>query len=109
MKLVDLKPQFLKSLPDKCSQYVNTLEEANGILFLCPKCFEENKGRVGTHSVLCWFKDRGVPDDLDPKPGRWNPQGTGYSDLTFVGPGATSILLTSGCQWHGFIVNGGIE
>ncbi len=78
---------------------------ADGIIFLCPKCFERNKGSVGTHSVICWFVGR-VPDDADPKPGRWNPSGTGLDDLTFVGPGAASVLLTSGCAWHGFIKDG---
>jgi hypothetical protein len=61
---------------------------------------------AGAHFVLCWFKDRGVPDTQDPKPGRWNPSGTGLHDLTFVPPGAVSVLLTGGCDWHGFVKNG---
>lgn len=84
-----------------------SLADAQGIQFLCPKCFnDEPVGRVGCHSVICWFKDRGVPDDLDPKPGRWKPSGTGIDDLTFVGPGAASVALTGGCNWHGFIKGG---
>jgi hypothetical protein len=87
--------------------YVDTLAEAHGVMFLCPKCYATNGGEVGTHHVLCWFVGK-VPDDADPKPGRWNPSGTGIDDLTFVGPGAASVLLTSeeGCQWHGFVNNG---
>lgn len=27
------------------------------------------------------------------------------SDLTFIGPGAASVLVT-GCGWHGFVKNG---
>lgn len=82
-------------------------EDCCGLMFLCPKCFVENGGPVGTHSVICWFVGR-VPDEVDPKPGRWTPQGTSMSDLTFVpSAGRTqSVLLTGGCGWHGFVVDG---
>jgi hypothetical protein len=86
---------------------VDTLAEADGVWFLCPKCFAQNSGPVGTHVVICWFVGK-VPDDVDPKPGRWTPTGTGLSDLTFV-PSAGrshSVLLTGGCKWHGFVSNG---
>ena len=85
---------------------VATLAEADGVEFLCPKCFAANSGPVGTHTVICWFEGK-VPDDAFPRPGRWNPQGTGLDDLTFV-PGAksNSVLLTEGCMWHGFVTNG---
>jgi hypothetical protein len=81
---------------------VETMTAADGIMYLCPKCYTANGGPVGTHSVLNWFVGR-VPDDADPKPGRWVPAGTGIDDLTFVGPAAASVLLTSGCGWHGFV------
>jgi hypothetical protein len=84
---------------------VASIAEADGLFFLCPKCFEMNGGEVGTHRVLCWFVGK-VPDDVDPKPGRWIPAGTGIDDITFVGPAAASVLLTSGCNWHGFVRNG---
>lgn len=86
---------------------VETLAEADGVWFLCPKCFAANGGKRGTHMVLCWFVGK-VPDDAQPKPGRWNPAGSSLDDLTFVGPGAASVLLLSdaGCQWHGFVKNG---
>jgi hypothetical protein len=85
-----------------------SLAEADGIMFLCPKCYAANGSSRGTHRVLCWFRGK-VPDTLDPKPGRWTPSGTGLSDLTFIPgapPMAVSVLLTSGCGWHGHIVNG---
>lgn len=87
--------------------FVDTLGEAQGIQFLCPKCYAANNGAVGTHIVICWFVGK-VPDDIDPKPGRWTPQGTGIDDLTFVpSEGRTqSVLLTGGCGWHGLVVNG---
>lgn len=74
---------------------VDTIAEADGLMFLCPKCCAANGGAVGTHRVICWFVGR-VPDDVDPKPGRWTPRGTSLSDLTFV-PSAGrshSVLLT---------------
>jgi hypothetical protein len=86
---------------------VEVLAEADGVMFLCPKCHAENGGPIGTHQVLCWFVGR-VPDDVDPKPGRWTPSGTGLADLTFV-PSAgrsNSVLLTGGCGWHGFVAGG---
>lgn len=113
MRLSQLDANFIYELDVKSGSFMYdnpicpSLEQAQGIMFLCPKCFVTNNGEVGTHSIICWFKDRGVPDDMDPKPGRWIPQGTGIEDLTFIGPGAASILLTGeGCGWHGFIKNG---
>lgn len=94
--------------PQTIYRRVASLADAHGLLFLCPKCFVDNKGKVGTHSVLCWFVGK-VPDDLTPKPGRWTPQGTCLDDLTFVpSPGhSNSVLLTgAGCGWHGFVKNG---
>lgn len=133
MKLLDLNPQFItyhvehnvptqiandvndiekgthEELRDQVSfHYVDTLTEAQGIDMLCPLCFKSNNGTVGTHGLICWFADRGIPDDADPKPGRWVPAGTGYQDLSFVGPAAASVLLMGGCNAHFFIKNGEI-
>lgn len=109
MRLTELKPQFLTTTPDgKEHTYVDTIAEAQGILFLCPKCFVANGGSGGTHAVICWSSSRGVGPDVDPKPGRWVLSGTGYGDLTLDGePGKSrSVLLTGGCQWHGFVTAG---
>jgi len=58
---------------------------------------------IGTHMVLCWFRDRGVPDGETPGPGRWQVSGSGLGDLTL----APSVHLTgAGCGWHGFVRNG---
>lgn len=109
MRLVDLQAQLLRYerrddgvfLP-----HAETLAEAHGISFLCPLCYQKNNGTVGTHSVICWFEDR-VPDDAVPGPGRWKPVGTGIEDLSFVpGKKSNSVLLLSGCAWHGFVTNG---
>lgn len=89
---------------------VKALETAQGLWFQCPKCFEPRSKRG--HFVLCWFRNRGVPDDMDPGPGRWTPSGTGLTDLTFVPgepPMSVSVLLQGGCGWHGFIRDGHAE
>ena len=86
---------------------VDTLQEADGVQFLCPKCYAEIGSRPGVHSVICWFVGR-VTDDVSPGPGRWTPQGNSIADLTFVpSPGRSqSVALLAGCMWHGFVVNG---
>lgn len=111
MKLTGpLEAEFIKLTDPAGGSFrrVDTLAEADGILFLCPKCFAAVGSRPGVHSVLCWFRGH-VPDAVSPKPGRWTPAGTGLHDLTFVPgtpPHACSVLLTAGCGWHGFIRNG---
>ncbi len=87
---------------------------AQGVKFLCPKCFATNRGPVGTHSVICWSRSAGTPEEMQPGPGRWKMDGSGISDLTLNGDaigggGARSVLLTSGCGWHGFINSGWAE
>jgi len=87
------------------------LYDRHGIYFLCPKCFAFNNGPIGTHRCLCWFVGC-VPDDRDPKPGRWTPSGMGIDDLTFVPgnpPRNVSVRLTNGCAWHGVVTGGAIE
>lgn len=110
MTLKELNATFIKIIelkPHTIYHTVDSLNEADGLLFLCPKCFIKNSGKVGTHSVLCWFMGK-VPDDLDPKPGRWTPEGTNLDNLSFVpGSGKShSVLLLSGCNWHGLITSG---
>lgn len=87
---------------------VKTLEEAHGVWFECPKCWLESGALKSAHGVMCWFVGK-VPDDADPKPGRWVPGGTGIDDLTFIGPKSKSVALTSGCRWHGFVQQGRAE
>jgi hypothetical protein len=107
----DLEAQFIRYEERDGHIYhvhVDKLEEADGILFLCPKCFVENAGNLGTHAVICWFVGK-VSGDVHPRPGRWVPSGTSYEDLTFVGPAAASVLLTAGCNWHGFVKQGSAD
>ena len=109
--LRDLNATFVVHEPNGWRE-VDALAEATGVYMLCPKCFTFNGGDVGTHRVLCWFRGRGVPDELQPGPGRWTPSGSCLDDLTFI-PGAPpiahSVLLTGGCGWHGYVRNGACE
>lgn len=120
MRLLDLDASFVGSFDPATNAFrlLDSVEGAQGVMFQCPKCSAgkekgEEDGRrfvVGAHSVICWFANPRnaprVPDDADPKPGRWNFSGDTLDTLTFTGPGAASVLLTGGCDWHGFVVNG---
>jgi hypothetical protein len=111
MRLIDLEPRFYRVAAPGRWQRVETISEAHGIRFLCPKCFKANGGSVGTHSVICWSRSRGTPDDEPPLPGRWAIVGTGFEDLTLNADppsGARSVALSGGCQWHGFVTNGDV-
>lgn len=105
MRLIDLEPMFLRREAANQFREVATLAEADGIRFLCPKCFAANKGSVGTHSIICWSLS--VPQDTRPTPGRWALQGTGFEDLTLVA-GSSSVALTGGCAAHFFVRSGQI-
>lgn len=101
MKLTDLEPEWLHDSvlhPD-----VLTIENAQGVMFACPTCFKKNGGLVGTESILCWFRGRGVPDDKFPGPGRWTPSGTSFEDLTL-----TPSVNVANEHWHGWVQNGQI-
>jgi hypothetical protein len=97
----------MRRTDDDHFQDVDTLAEADGIMFVCPKCFKENDSkRPGVHSIICWSPS--VPQTTGPVPGRWKMSGTGYDDLSLTAQ-SSSVLLTSGCRAHFFINNGEIE
>lgn len=109
MRLRDLDPTFIRYLGAKTFREIHFLANAHGVMFLCPKCFAENGGARGTHSVICWSRSRGTPDDMEPLPGRWALNGSSLDDLTLNADppsGARSVQLDGGCNWHGFITNG---
>lgn len=102
--LTELLPEFIRWINDARYQRVATIEQADGIIFLCPKCLEvNNNDKKGVHSIICW-KPR-IPQTTLPGPGRWNFNGTCFEDLTLYA-GSSSIRVTSGCRWHGFIDKG---
>lgn len=124
MRLIDLDPLFVQHSPrveprtirgaegvdrEEVGEVlyrvpVEKLADAHGIYFDCPKCVGERG-----HRVLCWFEGR-VPDGLEPGPGRWKPEGSGFADLSFVpGKKSNSVQLRGGCHWHGFITRGEVS
>lgn len=104
MRLTELEPHWMTEVhpgghqEDRAGSQV----DAQGIRLLCPKCFAENSGKRGTHSIIVPFANRGVPDDAYPGMARWAASGSTFDDLTTT----PSILLLNGCAWHGFITNG---
>lgn len=103
MRLSLLEARFIKYLSDREYLRVDTIAEATGVQFLCPKCFQANKGPIGTHMVICW--DPSVPQSMGPRPGRWKLVGTSLEDLTLIA-GSSSILLSGPCAWHGYVTRG---
>jgi Family of unknown function (DUF6527) len=96
MKLTEFSPQLVKRLHDDSLQDVDSLAEASGLMLDCPVCAGSK-----AHSVLVYFRDRGVPAEAKPGPGRWSVAGSTFEDLTLT----PSVDCGSGC-WHGFITKG---
>jgi len=101
MKLTLLEPILLRVDGDGVYDVVETLPDAQGMMFLCPKCFAANGGPVRTHSVLVWFDGRGVLASMTPAP-RWQVDGKTIDELSL----APSVHITGGCGWHGWVKNG---
>lgn len=82
------------------------IAEWQGIRFTCPCHYVANgNSDIGVHKTVCWFRNRGVPDDLDPGPSRWTPSGTSIDDLTFV-PGTPAVAISVQADCHFWIRNG---
>lgn len=97
VRLRELEARFIRSNPPVGWQTVDTIDEADGVMFLCPGCFARNGGAEGTHVVICW--EPSVPLDVSPGPGRWPLVGTSLDDLTLT----PSVALDC---WHGWVKNG---
>jgi hypothetical protein len=103
MRLIELDPHFLVRRPSTEDGYQHVLERtdnvavADGIRFLCPRCYEKNGGAAGTHQIRVPFAGRGLGQM------GWHVAGTSFSDLTLT----PSIALPGErCGFHGFITNG---
>lgn len=87
---------------------VEKLEDADGVWFLCPKCFKANGGEVGTHAVRIGFKGIAKPGtygyNKKGEPVLWAMQGHGVDDLQLT----PSIQLEGGCNWHGYVGSSGV-
>lgn len=106
MRLLELQPHFFVLKTDygedgerRYFHHIDDFNKATGMRFLCPKCFIENGGEIGTHQLIVWFANHGAPQG-------WNVVGTGYNDISFVPPGLTSIQAVGGCAVHIQITNG---
>jgi|SRR5579859_1057251 len=106
MRLTELEPKFLKWSSDRSFGKQEVIEGADGVMFLCPKCFEMNKGPVGTHVIICWAPH--VPLTVYPAPGRWAMNGSGYENLSLVAS-PTSVEIKGGCCAHFIVSNGEIR
>jgi len=116
VRLTDLEPQFIaldrNEAGRRIYRHVDSIDAADGLLFLCPTCFEINlrdrgDGTIGTHAIICW-RPRIAPEEAVSGPGRWELVGTGYADLSLVGQPSSSVLLQGGCNAHFFVQNGEI-
>jgi len=108
-----LEPRLYRRREDGRYDKVDTVTEADGIMFVCPRCLMLNGGnRPGVHSIMCW--KHGVPPEVSPGPGRWIFRGTSLDNLSFdAAPeagGNSSVQLTGeGCQAHFLIVDGEVK
>lgn len=109
MTLLELHPRFMRLTrteepPERWSWHeVETLAEADGVSFLDPKEYQESEGKRAC-TILCWFRGRQIPDDLNPGPGRWTPTGSGLQDLTLM----PSVDCSKHGGWHGHVTEGKI-
>jgi hypothetical protein len=122
MKLTDLEAQFIRYTPRPptaeerainpkwpadhildCFQIEGIgINDAHGLLFICPKSRAENKD----HYIQLYFRGSPVPDRLgcnkDGKTQRWDRSGTGIADLSLT----PSIQEQCDCAWHGHVTLG---
>ena len=113
MNLRELQAEFLKIEGDGF-RIIQNFADADGVMFLCPVCFEKNHGEVGTESMICWQPH--IPQTVNPAPGRWKFHGTSIDDLTFDNgkdekgnTRASSVQVNGGCNAHYHVRNGQIE
>ena len=103
LRLATLEAEFVRYGKSGGMAMADGFADAQGLWFLCPKCFTGNNGPVGTHGVLVWFEGRGVPPEATPGPGRWLITGTSLETLVLT---PSIHLKGEGCGWHGFITDG---
>jgi hypothetical protein len=103
INLSSLEPHLLKYIDENTYEYTFNINEADGISFLCPECYDKNGGAIGTHTILCWTPK--IPLSVSPSPGRWFIIGTDISNITLE-QSSSSIQLNNGCRAHFFVRNG---
>ena len=99
MTLHELDAHFVKDISPSETRFVTSIDEADGLLFLCPVCAAQERG---AHYVLCW---KGfIPQDRAPTGGRWTLNGTGLQDVTI----SPSVQLPGPCHAHFWVRDGRI-
>lgn len=83
---------------------VDTLEEADGVWFICPKCFAADR-----HRVKVGFHGKATPGtyghNSKGEPVLWTVAGgTSLDDLQLT----PSIQIEGCCNWHGFVGSNGV-
>jgi hypothetical protein len=88
---------------------VDSMSQAHGLRFLCPKSFAAHGGRIGTHSVQVYFTGSPVPSHIginkNGQTVRWSVSGTSLEDLS-LSPSIQEEDVA--CGWHGFVGSGGV-
>lgn len=77
-----------------------TVATADGVVFECPAC----AGTDHAHALRCWFADRNLPAELEPKP-RWHAAGKSIADLT-LDPSILTYPSKPCPGWHGHVRGG---
>ena len=92
---------------------VETVAEAHGVRFLCPKSFAKNGGPKGTHSVYIFFE--GSPHAGHNSAGkevRWKVTGGTTLDDLQLSPSIQEqdegMPPERQCNWHGFVGSSGV-
>lgn len=107
MRLADLSPEWLHTTADG-THVVPRREDANGLKFLCPRCWKEQGSTpIGVHSIICHDLSVLLSNGMA-GPGRWALEGASFDELSLVA-GSSSILLTGGCGAHFFIERGDVR
>jgi len=95
-------------------RHVETLAEADGVWFLCPKCYVKNGGVLGTHMIAIGFADRdclpgSYSQDRNGVDTRWNVSGADIDSLTLTPSiDLSQPEIVSCCGWHGFVGSNGV-
>lgn len=62
MKLTELEPQFIKRIDDTHFRMVDTIDEADGIEFVCPKCLAAAGMDGEIMSAWCTYCEKPIKD-----------------------------------------------
>jgi hypothetical protein len=110
LPLMEFKYIRWGGFPTTVFRVVSDISQADRVSFLCPKCFTDNGGKIGTHRIAIDFIGRGTPDEAcvhndQGQPVRWSFSGTCLEDLALT----PSIQIIGGCNWHGYVDADGIR